>query len=168
MKSQAIYQKTGLQEDLKTRDLPTQIAWNNSTGGVGEKSLNIIAYSQESSEKEYIGFIELIGFENTEEVPSCQRDFSSLTSQGFTSKAPIPVWSVYTVFLKEDWRGKGIGSFLYRKAISVLMREYQTSLYLVPWSCFRDGGTSEAASRVWSSLKEQYPIHEGNVLYLRR
>lgn len=62
--------------------------------------------------------------------------------------------------LRADMRGRGFGREMYEHALVHAAEQGQA---MVPDRC-TGGGTSEAAMRVWESLKRNYP-HVGNVVW---
>lgn len=145
-----------------------EVSWSTSSKAqVGSATLNVILYNGDVDE-DHIGFIELIGFNDVSSMSrNCGPSFTELKeNQGLQPSNSVPIWSVYMAYLKEGWRGKGLGKLLYQEAIEAL-RSKGGSFFMVPWSCLAIGGTTGEAQRVWESLKAQYPNSHNNVLFIR-
>lgn len=80
------------------------------------------------------------------------------------------VYAVRHAFLRDEYRDLGLGRMMYERALLDAARNHAA---LMPDLCLSDPyddvdqhDTSAAASRVWASLKRDYP-HEGRVVYGR-
>lgn len=138
-------------------DIEFRVKENSNSMMVGDASLLVTAHDEKG---ERVGFIELEGFKRHKR--DCKDEINTLKKK-YTPMHPIPVWLVYTVYLDEKQRGKGIGSAMYKKAMEHLMKK--GSFFFLPWECMARGGTSADAEKIWNSLKTKYPS-QGKVTFI--
>ena len=150
--------KTGFKNNIEFR------IEENTASPVSEKTVLITTYDLNKSESDHIGFMEVEGFDESflKNIDACKKDLESLKNK-VTPTNPLPIFAAYTVHLEEEYRGRGIGSSLYKKAIDHIRRS--GSFFFIPWECVARGGTSEDARKVWLSLNTKY-ITEGSVIFI--
>jgi len=89
---------------------------------------------------------------------ACPDDAQSLVNQ--FDLPPFPrtrVLYVGATRIKEDFRGLGLGKWMYRHLIQAGWSQQKKPFLFEPYHCHMGSGTSNAAKRVWNSIKREFP-----------